>query len=94
MVIDHKYNSVETSGALGDFLFRLGNPRAYKDTLSNILFDRIHTPNLIPAGYPGSRNLLVFNNGHGVVTGQSSKRVAEMAVRHWAAQLDEEGALA
>jgi hypothetical protein len=30
----------------------------------------------------------------GVVTGQSSKRVAEMAVRHWAAQLDEEGALA
>ena len=39
-------------------------------------------------------NLLVFNNGHGVVTGQSSKRVAEMAVRHWAEQLDEEGALA
>mgnify|MGYP000023183900 FL=1 len=38
--------------------------------------------------------ILVFNNGHGVVTGQSSKRVAEMAVRHWAAQLDEEGALA
>ena len=39
-------------------------------------------------------SLLVFNNGHGVVIGQSSKRVAEMAVRHWAAQLDEEGALA
>ena len=31
--------------------------------LSNILFDRIHTPNLIHAWYPGSRNLLVFNNG-------------------------------
>ena len=38
--------------------------------------------------------ILVFNNGHGVVTGQSSKRVAEMALRHWAAQFDEEGALA
>ena len=62
-VIDHKYNTLETSGALGDLLFRLGNPRAYKDTLSNTLFDRIHTPNLIPAGYPGSGNLLLFNNG-------------------------------
>jgi TATA-box binding protein (TBP) (component of TFIID and TFIIIB) len=39
-------------------------------------------------------NILVFNNGHGVVLGLSSKRVAEMAIRHWAAQLDEEGALA
>jgi len=28
------------------------------------------------------------------VLGLSSKRVAEMAIRHWAAQLDEEGALA
>mgnify|MGYP002027244460 CR=1 FL=1 len=38
--------------------------------------------------------LLVFNNGHGVVLGQKSKRVAEMAVRYWSSQLDEEGALA
>jgi|TARA_B100000959_G_scaffold17630_2_gene17042 TATA-box binding protein (TBP) (component of TFIID and TFIIIB) len=38
--------------------------------------------------------LLIFNNGHGVVIGQNSKRVAEMAVRHWASLLDEEGALA
>ena len=62
-IIDHKNNTLETSGALGDLLFRLGNPRAYKDTSSNTLFDRIHTPNLIPAGYPGSGNLLLFNNG-------------------------------
>jgi len=62
-VIDHQYNSVETSGTLGDLLFRLGNPRAYKDTLSTVLLDRTHTPNLIPEGYPGSGNLLLFNNG-------------------------------
>ncbi len=38
--------------------------------------------------------ILLFNNGHGVVLDLSSKRLAEMAVRYWAAQLDEEGALA
>ena len=38
--------------------------------------------------------LLMFNNGRGVVLGQSSKKIAEMAVRHWAGLLDEEGVLA
>jgi hypothetical protein len=38
--------------------------------------------------------ILMFNNGHGIVLGQSSKKIAEMAVRHWAGLLDEEGALA
>jgi hypothetical protein len=38
--------------------------------------------------------ILMFNNGHGVVLGQSSKKIAEMAVRHWVGLLDEEGALA
>ena len=38
--------------------------------------------------------ILMFNNGHGIVLGQSSKKIAEMAVRHWADLLDEEGALA
>ena len=38
--------------------------------------------------------ILMFNNGHGVVLGQTSKKIAEMAVRHWAKLLDEEGALA
>ncbi len=62
-VIDHQYNIAETSGVSGDLIFRLGNPRAYKDTLANVLLDRTHTPNLIPLGYPGSGNLLLFNNG-------------------------------
>ena len=38
--------------------------------------------------------LLMFDNGHGVVLGQSSKKIAEMAVRHWAGLLDEERVLA
>ena len=38
--------------------------------------------------------ILLFNNGQGVVLGQTSKKIAEMAVRHWAKLLDEEGALA
>ena len=38
--------------------------------------------------------ILMFNNGHGIVLGQFSKKIAEMAVRHWAGLLDEEGALA
>jgi hypothetical protein len=62
-VIDHQYNVAETAGELGDLLFRLGNPRAYKDTVASVFLDRTHTPNLIPAGYPGAGNLLLFNNG-------------------------------
>ena len=38
--------------------------------------------------------ILLFNNGHGVILGQTSKKIAEMAVRHWTKLLDEEGALA
>ena len=37
--------------------------------------------------------ILLFNNGLGVVLGQSSKKIAEMAVRHWAGLLNEEGVL-
>ncbi len=38
--------------------------------------------------------IIMFNNGQGVVLGQTSKKIAEMAVRHWTKLLDEEGALA
>ena len=62
-VIDHQYNVVETSGELGDLIFRLGNPRAYNDTVAPVFLDRTHTPNLVPLGYPGAGNLLLFNNG-------------------------------
>ena len=38
--------------------------------------------------------LLLFNNGRGIVLGQSSRKVAEMAASHWVGKLSEEGALA
>ena len=38
--------------------------------------------------------ILLFNNGRGIVMGQSSRKVAEMAVSHWVSELSEEGALA
>ncbi|MDE0953508.1 MAG: hypothetical protein OR994_02415 [Candidatus Poseidoniales archaeon] len=38
--------------------------------------------------------ILLFNNGHGIILKQTSKRIAEMAIRYWSSQLDDEGALA
>ncbi len=38
--------------------------------------------------------ILLFNNGRGIVMGQPSRKVAEMAVSHWISQLSQEGALA
>ena len=38
--------------------------------------------------------ILLFNNGRGIVMGESSRKVAEMAVSHWVSELSEEGALA
>ena len=38
--------------------------------------------------------IILFNNGHGIVLGQSSKRIAEMAIRHWVKRFELEGALA
>jgi TATA-box binding protein (TBP) (component of TFIID and TFIIIB) len=38
--------------------------------------------------------IILFNNGRGVVLGQTSKRVAELATKYWLEQLEKEGALA
>ena len=38
--------------------------------------------------------ILLFNNGRGIVMGQPSRKVAEMAVSHWISELAQEGALA
>ncbi|SUZ72057.1 uncharacterized protein METZ01_LOCUS24911 [marine metagenome] len=38
--------------------------------------------------------ILLFNNGQGLVLGQPSRGVAEMAVGYWFSQLEAEGALA
>ena len=39
-------------------------------------------------------SILLFNNGKGIVTGQSSRKVAGMAASYWISKLSEEGALA
>ena len=38
--------------------------------------------------------VLLFNNGKGIVMGQNSRKVAEMAASYWVTRLSEEGALA
>ena len=38
--------------------------------------------------------VILFNNGRGIVMGQSSSKVAEMAASYWLSRLEEEGALA
>mgnify|MGYP001290865739 FL=1 len=38
--------------------------------------------------------VILFNNGRGIVMGQSSRKVAEMAASYWLSRLEEEGALA
>ena len=38
--------------------------------------------------------IILFNNGKGVVLGQSSKKVAKLATMYWSEQLENEGALA
>ena len=38
--------------------------------------------------------VLLFNNGKGIVMGQHSRKVAEMAASYWVTRLSEEGALA
>ena len=37
--------------------------------------------------------IILFDNGRGVVLEQSSRKVSEMAVRHWAEKLESEDAL-
>jgi len=39
-------------------------------------------------------SILLFNNGKGIVTGQSSRKVAGLAATYWISKLSEEGALA
>ncbi len=38
--------------------------------------------------------IILFNNGKGIVLGQKSKRVIDMAISYWKKLLEEEGALA
>ena len=72
-VIDHSTTSAEAaghtggnSGKGGDLLYRWGNPQAYDaGTAADQQLFVQHDAQWIPSGYPGERNILVFNNGTG-----------------------------
>ena len=83
---------------LGGMLIRFSIGRAVMldlaaDRFADIEFDNRLGALRINAALHNAQ-ILLFNNGHGVVLGQSSKKIAEMAVRHWTGLLEEEGALA
>jgi hypothetical protein len=72
-VIDHGTTTQEASshsggraGKGGDLLYRWGNPQNYGrgTTEHQVLFGQ-HDARWIPKNYPGSGNILIFNNGDG-----------------------------
>ena len=69
-IIDHSTNTLEAKSDVGgrynkggNFLYRWGNPQNHNSNLERKLFSP-HSVNWVPKGYPGSGNILIFNNNY------------------------------
>ncbi|MCF8462190.1 MAG: aryl-sulfate sulfotransferase [Flavobacteriales bacterium] len=70
-IIDHSTTTLEAAGHTGgtygkggDFLYRYGNPEAYRrGTIDDQRLWRQHDANWIPSGYPDAGGIMIFNNG-------------------------------
>jgi hypothetical protein len=61
-IIDHATTTEEARGPAGDLKFRFGNPATTKARGARTLYLQ-HDAERIPAGTPGSGDLMVFSNG-------------------------------
>jgi hypothetical protein len=63
-VIDHATTTEEARGPRGDFLYRWGNPSAYRrGAAADRRLHAQHDVRWVPEGMPGAGNLLILNNG-------------------------------
>ena len=92
--LSEKGLAVESGEVLGTFsvgravLIELAAER-FKDANHDLRLDALRI-----AAKRHNCTILLFNNGRGIVMGQTSRKVAEMAVSHWISELAQEGALA
>ena len=92
--LSEKGLAVESGEVLGSFsvgravLIELAAER-FKDANHDLRLDALRI-----AAKRHNCTILLFNNGRGIVMGQSSRKVAEMAVSPWVSELSQEGALA
>jgi len=82
-VIDHSTNNFEAKGSTGGN-FNKGGDLVYR--FGQEIFDRNHSPNIIPDNFPGSGNVLIYSNGN--EAGQST--VFELKIPNDSFTIDEQ----
>lgn len=67
-IVDHGTTPYESQGSAGDFLYRWGDPQNYgRGTEEDRKLLNQHDVHWIDPGLPGAGNLMIFNNGDGMV---------------------------